>query len=64
MDQQNLADIEAFRPDGSATPVRLMMDFAPDAGVSEVPDPYYTGDFDEALDLIEAAAKGVLATVV
>ena len=60
MDRQNLADIEALRPKGSTTPVRLMMDFAPDAPVREVPDPYYTGDFEEALDLIERAVHGLL----
>ena len=60
MDRQNMADIEALRPPGSATDVRLMMDFAPERSTDEVPDPYYTGDFEEALDLIEAAADGVL----
>jgi len=62
MDRQNLADIEALRPQGSKTPVCLMLDFAPEVAASEVPDPYYTGDFDEALDLIEHAARGVLKT--
>lgn len=60
MDRQNLADIELLRPQGIRTPVRLMLDFAPEVAASEVPDPYYTGDFDEALDLIEQAAQGVL----
>lgn len=60
MDRQNLADIEALRPQGSTTPVRLILDFAPEVAASEVPDPYYTGNFDEALDLIEQAAHGVL----
>lgn len=58
MDRQNLADIEALRPAGSATPVRLIMEYAPQTGPAEVPDPYFTGDFDEALDLIEQAAHG------
>lgn len=60
MDRQNLADIEKLRPRGDTTPLRLMLDFAEDALCAEVPDPYYTGDFDEALDLIEAAARGFL----
>ncbi len=61
MDRQNLADIEALRPAGSETPVRLMLDFAPERRLTEVPDPYFTGDFDAALDLIEHAARGLLA---
>ena len=63
MDAQNLADVEAIRPRGSATPVRLFTDFAPDAGMDHVPDPYYTRDFDGALDLIEQAAKGLKAAL-
>ncbi len=60
MDRQNLADIEGQRPPGNRTPVRLMLDYAPKANKGDVPDPYYTGNFDEALDLIELAARGVL----
>lgn len=59
MDRDNLADIERLRPAGSVTPVRLFAEYA-DRGVSEVPDPYYTRDFEGALDLIEAAARGLL----
>ncbi|MEY1556521.1 low molecular weight protein-tyrosine-phosphatase [Yoonia sp. R2331] len=54
MDARNLADIEAQRPAGAGTPVRLMAD-------RDVPDPYYTGDFDGALDLIEAAARQLVS---
>ena len=59
MDEHNIAAIEAQRPRGSATPVRLMTEFAPGAGADHVPDPYYTRDFERALDLIEAAARGL-----
>ena len=60
MDRQNLADIEVQRPRGNGTPVQLLLSFAPETGRGEVPDPYYTGDFEEALDLIEAGVRGVL----
>ena len=39
MDAQNLRDIEALRPKGNATPLRLFTDYAPDAGMDHVPDP-------------------------
>ncbi|MBT9382945.1 low molecular weight phosphotyrosine protein phosphatase [Pseudooceanicola sp. CBS1P-1] len=65
MDAQNLEDIEAQRPAGRDTPVRLFTDYLPEAsahfGATEVPDPWYTRDFDGALDLIEDCAKGLLA---
>ena len=63
MDAQNLADIEMMRPEGSETPVKLFLDYAPETGRREIPDPYYTRDFDEALDLIEAAAAGLLRSL-
>ena len=60
MDGANRADVEAQRPNGVDTPVRLFTDFASEAGAASVPDPYYTRDFDGALDLIEACAEGLL----
>ena len=62
MDESNIADIEELRPVGNETPVRLFTDFAPQTGADHVPDPYYTRDFDGALDLIETAAKGLSAS--
>ena len=60
MDGDNLQDIEAQRPAGAETPVRLFTDFAAGSGADHVPDPYYTRDFDGCLDLIEAAAEGLV----
>ncbi len=61
MDADNIAGIEHLRPPGNATPVRLFTDYAPEAGMDHVPDPYYTRDFAGTLDLIEAAARGLIA---
>ena len=63
MDDQNIQDIEDLRPPGSVTRVVRMMDFAPSSGSVAVPDPYYSRDFDGALDLIEAASRGLLETL-
>ncbi|MEQ9261244.1 MAG: low molecular weight protein-tyrosine-phosphatase [Roseovarius sp.] len=63
MDAQNLSDIEAQRPTGNATPVRLFTDYAPGAGMDHVPDPYYTRDFDGTLDIVETAARGLVAAL-
>lgn len=60
MDEENRRNIEQLRPDGVRTRVALMLDFA-DSPRTEVPDPYYTRDFDEALDLIELASEGMIA---
>ncbi len=63
MDDDNLHQIEALRPPGSATPVHLFTDYARGSDADHVPDPYYTRDFDGALDLIEAAARGLQASL-
>ena len=63
MDESNLHDIEALQPAGSDTPVRLFTDYAAETGMDHVPDPYYTRDFDSALDLIILAAKGLKASL-
>lgn len=55
MDAENIAAIEALRPAGNRTQVRLLTDYLDDSAVDAVPDPYYTRDFDGALDLIETA---------
>ncbi|WP_298853412.1 low molecular weight protein-tyrosine-phosphatase [uncultured Ruegeria sp.] len=61
MDANNIADIEDLRPMGNDTPVHLLTAFAPETGADHVPDPYYTRNFDGALDLIEAAVEGLTA---
>lgn len=58
MDEQNLARIEQHRPPGSETPVVLLTSWL--AGEHEVPDPYYTGDFEGAFDLIERAVDALV----
>lgn len=63
MDRANLTDLSAVRPGGNATPLHLMLSHAPACGTDEVPDPYYTRDFDAALDLIELAADGLVASL-
>lgn len=60
MDASNTRDTEALRPAGNDTPVMRLLDFAPETRQRDVPDPYYTGDFDGTLDLIEAGCRGLL----
>ncbi len=52
MDAENLKDLRELAPD--ADNIAL---FREPVGGGAVPDPYYTGDFDGALDLIEEAAQ-------
>ena len=58
MDAQNVEDIESLRPQGNTTPVEVFTTYC-SSGADHVPDPYYTRDFEGALDLIEECAKGL-----
>lgn len=60
MDAENLASVKRIQPQESVVPVTRLLDHAPETGVEDVPDPYYTGDFEPALDLIEAGCRGLL----
>lgn len=62
MDHENLRALQRRAPAQARERLRLFLEFAPDAGVSEVPDPYYGGPngFEDVLDLIEAASRGLL----
>jgi protein-tyrosine phosphatase len=65
MDRANLSDLRRRAPTQYRERVRLFLEFAPDAGVDEVPDPYYGGEagFEEVLDLAEQAARGLLSHI-
>jgi protein-tyrosine phosphatase len=65
MDRSNLEDLAAQCEPAQSHKLRLFLDFAPDLGRQEVPDPYYGGitGFERVLDLIEEAAKGLLADI-
>lgn len=65
MDRQNLSTLERRAPAHARERIRLFLEYAPQAGESEVPDPYYGGanGFEHVLDLIEAAARGLCAAL-
>jgi low molecular weight protein-tyrosine phosphatase len=65
MDRQNLADLQALSPAGYAGKLGLLLQYAPQLEISEVPDPYYGGEggFTEVLDLIETACEGLLSEI-
>jgi len=65
MDRGHLSIMQRDSPAEHRNKVRLFMEYAPQLGHREVPDPYY-GDnagFELVLDLVEAAAHGLLSSV-
>lgn len=63
-DRSNLRDATAlWRQAGQGAAPRLFLDYAPDCGLSDLPDPWYSHDFDQTLDLVEAASRGLIAAL-
>ena len=65
MDHQNLAALRRACPPNHVQKLRLFLEFAPEMGEEEVPDPYYGGDsgFERVFDLVEAAGRGLLEVI-
>ncbi len=65
MDRRNRDRLARICPPGEEGRIRLFLEFAPETGLSEVPDPYYGGGggFERVLDLVEAASRGLLARI-
>jgi protein-tyrosine phosphatase len=65
MDSDNLRRLQALRPKGSRAQLRLLLEYAPKAGLVDVPDPYYggAGGFERVLDLVEAGSRGLLEEI-
>lgn len=60
MDAQNMLDLEAVQPFGSPAKLVKLLDYAPELGISDVPDPYYQDNFPDVLDMIELACGRLL----
>jgi protein-tyrosine phosphatase len=65
MDAENLRELRALQPRNSRAAVQLFLEYAPDLGLRDVPDPYYrdAAAFEEVLDLTTAASRGLLAAL-
>ena len=61
MDNSNLNNLRAIAPCGCKADIKLLLDYAPDQPVREVPDPYYEHNFEAVFDLIEQAGRGLIA---
>lgn len=62
MDESNFKNLTAMSPPEHSSKIHMFLSFAPDLGITEVPDPYYGGDdgFADVFDMIEQASNGLL----
>ncbi len=65
MDQDNLSILQQLAPSHLRDKPQLFMSFAPQYGLSEVPDPYYGGakGFEQVLDMVEEACDGLVQAI-
>jgi protein-tyrosine phosphatase len=65
MDLRNLRDLKALKPPDYAGYLGLLLDFVPELGVREVPDPYFGAaeGFETVLELTERACAALLTHV-
>jgi protein-tyrosine phosphatase len=64
-DRRNMRDLRALAPDEARARMHLLREFDPASDGApdlDVPDPYYGGDegFEDVLDLVDAACRGLL----
>ena len=66
MDEGNLTALRRQCPPAHHAKLRLLLSYAPELGLKEVPDPYFGGSagFERVLDLCEAGVLGLLKTLV
>jgi len=65
MDRDNYEILSTICPPGYEARLRMLMEFAPHLNIPEVPDPYYGGasGFERVFDMVEEAARGLLADI-
>ncbi len=65
LDSSNKDDVERMLArDGIQKTVYRLLDFAPDIAESDVPDPYYSGKFEQVYQLVSAGCQGLLAHII
>jgi protein-tyrosine phosphatase len=62
MDDDNMAALQSLCPPQHHHKLRLLLSYAPEAGLAEVPDPYFgnAAGFERVLDLCEKGVRGLL----
>lgn len=63
MDADNKRNIEMLRAKAPKAKIDMLLNFAPHIPEKNVPDPYYTGNFDVVYDLVTEGCERVLAYI-
>ncbi|WP_216829548.1 low molecular weight protein-tyrosine-phosphatase [Alkalihalobacterium elongatum] len=63
MDAENLGNLNAMAQYERTGEVARLLDFLPESQVVDVPDPYYTGNFEEVYDLVNKSCEKLLSYI-
>lgn len=61
MDESNVSDLnQLFGQETPKAKLYRLLEFGPEREVKDVPDPYYTGNFDEVYEMVETSCQHLL----
>jgi len=63
MDDSNIGNLAAVAPADHQAEVRKLLEFTKSGRGGDVPDPYYTGNFDEVYEMVEEGCERILAYI-
>ncbi|WP_212959606.1 low molecular weight protein-tyrosine-phosphatase [Cohnella xylanilytica] len=63
MDSRNEEDIRSMIGPGAKAEVIRFLTLAPELGLEDVPDPYYTGNFDEVYEMVRAGCDRLVGRI-
>ena len=63
MDEQNIRDLKAMAPVEYQDKIVTCLSVLPEVGIKDVPDPYYTGEFEYTYELIDEATDQWLSKI-
>ncbi|SDI30689.1 low molecular weight protein-tyrosine-phosphatase [Natribacillus halophilus] len=63
MDAENLGHLHTLKKPDQEVEITRLLDYAEDADENDVPDPFFTGNFDEVYAMIDSACNTLLEEV-
>lgn len=64
MDEQTMNDLKNWEKTEGNPSISRLMEYCDSADLLDIPDPYFTGDFQQAFQLIEAGCNALLEEVI
>ncbi|PGT79080.1 low molecular weight protein-tyrosine-phosphatase [Bacillus sp. AFS040349] len=63
MDNENIGNIRRLAGYNSTGEIRRLLDYVEDSDSVDVPDPYYTGNFDEVFEMVHKSCSNLLKEI-